>query len=76
MKLRERFLPSEGEMRVVRQWRRLHQTGSVAAYADYVFRLKALCEIGKVVEFKLVFFGLQPELQAEVRKHLRQNKIH
>ena len=44
-KLRERFLPPEGEMRVVGQWRRLQQTGSVAAYADYTFRLKALCEM-------------------------------
>ena len=63
-------------MRVVGQWRRLQQTGSVAAYADHVFRLKALCDIGEVAEFKLTFYGLQPELQAEVRKHLRQNKLH
>ena len=75
-KLRERFLPPEGEMRVVGQWRRLQQFGSVAAYADHVFRLKALCDMGDVAEFKLAFFGLQPELQAEVRKHLRQNRVH
>ena len=74
-KLRERFLPPEGEMRVVGQWRRLQQTGSVAAYADYVFRLKALCDMGESAEFKLAFFGLQPELQAEVRKYLRQNRL-
>ena len=74
-KLRERFLPPEGEMRVVGQWRRLQQTGSVAAYADYTFRLKALCEMGEAAEFKLVFFGLMPELQAEVRKYLRQNRV-
>ena len=74
-KLRERFLPPEGEMRVVGQWRRLQQTGSVAGYADYVFRLKALCDIGESAEFKLAFFGLQPELQAEVRKYLRQNHL-
>ena len=76
VKLRERFLPPEGEMRVVGQWRRLQQTGSVAAYADHVFRLKALCNMGEVAEFKLAFYGLQPELQAEVRKHLRQNNLH
>ena len=76
VKLRERFLPPEGEMRVVGQWRRLQQTGSVAAYADHVFRLKALCDMGEVAEFKLAFYGLQPELQAEVRKHLCQNKLH
>ena len=74
-KLRERFLPPEGEMRVVGQWRRLQQTGSVASYADYVFRLKALCDMGASAQFKLAFFGLQPELQAEVRKYLRQNRL-
>ena len=58
VKLRERFLPPEGEMRVVGQWRRLQQTGSVAAYADHVFRLKALCDMGEVAEFKLAFYGL------------------
>ena len=57
-------------MRLVGQWRRLQQTGNVAQYADYVFRLKALCEMGDVAEFKLVFFGLRPELQAEVRRQL------
>ena len=29
-----------------------------------------------MAEFKLAFYGLQLELQAEVRKHLRQNKLH
>ena len=62
-------------MRVVGQWRRLQQTGSVAGYADYVFRLKVLCDMGESAEFKLAFFGLQPELQAEVRKYLRQNRV-
>ena len=62
-------------MRVVGQWRKLQQTGSVAGYADYVFRLKALCDMGEAAEFKLAFFGLQPELQAEVRKYLRQNRL-
>ena len=62
-------------MRVVGQWRRLQQIGSVASYADYIFRLKALCDIGASAEFKLAFFGLQPELQAEVRKYLRQNRL-
>ena len=74
-KLRERFLPPEGEMRVVGQWRRLQQTGSVASYADYVFWLKALYDMGEAAEFKLAFFGLQPELQAEVREYLRQNRV-
>ena len=74
-KLRERFLLPEGKMRVVGQWRRLQQTGSVAGYADYVFRLKALCDMGVAAEFKLAFFGFQPELQAEVRKYLRQNRL-
>ena len=45
-------------MRVVGQWRRLQQTGSVAGYADYVFRLKALCDMGVAAEFKLAFFAL------------------
>ena len=31
--------------------------------------------MGESVEFKLAFFGLQPELQAEVRKYLRQNRL-
>ena len=62
-------------MRVVGQWRRLQQIGSVASYADYVFCLKVLCDIGESAEFKLAFFGLQPELQAEVRKYLRQNQL-
>ena len=60
-KLRERFLPPEGEMKVVGQWKRLHQVGTVASYADYVFRLKALCDMGQA-EFKLVIYGLRPEL--------------
>ena len=55
-KLRERFLPPEGEMRVVGQWRKLQQTGSMARYADYVFRLKALCDMGEAAEFKTRIF--------------------
>ena len=74
-RLRERFLLLEGEMQIVGKWRRLHQIGSVASYADYIFRLKALCDMGQPAESKLVFYGLQPELQAEVRRHLRQNKV-
>ena len=31
--------------------------------------------MGEAAEFKLAFFGLQPELQAEVRKYLRQNRV-
>ena len=33
-------------MRIVGRWRQLQQKGSVASYADYVFWLKALCDIG------------------------------
>ena len=73
--VRERFLPPEGEMRIVGRWRQLQQRGSVAGYADYVFRLKALCDMGPQAEFKLAFFGLRPELQAEVRKHLRLYRV-
>ena len=61
-RLRERFLPPEGEMRIVGRWRQLQQKGSVASYADYVFWLKALCDMDLQAEFKLAFFGLQPEL--------------
>ena len=62
-------------MRLVGQWRRLQQLGTVAQYADYVFWLKALCEMGDIAEFKLVFYGLRPELQAEVRRQLRQRGV-
>ena len=67
--------PPKAKCGWVGQWRRLQQTGSVAGYADHTFRLKALCEIGEAAEFKLAFYGLQPELQAEVRKYLRQNRV-
>ena len=73
-RLRERFIPPEGEMKIIGQWKRLHQVGSVANYADFVFRLKALCDMG-AAEFKLALYGLRPELQAEVRKYLRQKKV-
>ena len=62
-------------MRIVGRWRQLQQRGSVAGYADYVFRFKALCDMGPQAEFKLAFFGLRPELQAEVRKHLRLHRV-
>ena len=62
-------------MRIVGRWRQLQQRGSVAGYADYVFRLKALCDMGPQAEFKLAFFGLRPELQAEVQKHLRLHHV-
>ena len=74
-RLRERFLRPEGEMKIVNRWRTLQQYGTVASYADYVFRLKALCEMGDPAEFKLAFSGLQPELQAEIRKHLRIHRV-
>ena len=69
--LRERFLRPEGEMRSVGQWRRLQQVGSVASYADFVFRLKATCTLGEEAEFHLVFYGLREELQAEIRRQMR-----
>ena len=39
-----------------------------------MFRLKVLCDMGSA-EFKLALYGLRPELQAEVRKHLGQKKV-
>ena len=74
-RLRERFLPLGGEMKIIGQWRRLQQVGTVAKYADYVFQLKALCEMDNAAEFKLAFYGLRSELQAKVREHLRQNGL-
>ena len=62
-------------MKIVNRWRTLQQYGTVASYADYVFRLKALCEMGDPAEFKLAFSGLQLELQAEILKHLRIHRI-
>ena len=69
--LRERFLRPEGEMKSIGQWRRLQQMGSVASYADFVFRLKATCTLGEEAEFRLVFYGLREELQAEIRRQMR-----
>ena len=74
-RLRMRFLPPEGEMKVVGQWRRLQQTGTVAAYTDYVYRLQAMCSMQQGADFKLAFYGLRPELQGEVRKYMRQREL-
>ena len=54
-RLRERFLPPEGEMQIVGKWRRLHQIGSVASYADYVFRLKAFMRHGTASRIQIGF---------------------
>ena len=69
--LRERFLQPEGEMKSIGQWQRLQQMGSVASYADFVFRLKATCMLGEEAEFRLVFYRLREELQAEIRRQMR-----
>ena len=74
-KLRARFLPPEGEMKVVGQWRRLQQTSTVASYFDYVFRLQAMCSMQKDADFRLAFYGLCPELQGEVRRYMRRNEL-
>ena len=74
-RLRMRFLPPEGEMRVVGQWRRLQQTGTVAAYSDYVFRLQAMCSMQQGADFRLAFYGLRPELQGEVRRYMRRKQL-
>ena len=74
-RLRIRFLPPEGEMRTVGQWRRLSQTGTVAAYSDYVYRLQAMCSMRQNADFKLAFYGLRPELQGEIRKFMRQREL-
>ena len=73
--LRERFLPPEGEMNIVGQWKRCRQIGTVGRYADYVHNLKALCPLGESAEFRIAFHGLRYELQAELRKHMRQNGL-
>ena len=62
-------------MKVVGQWRRLQQTGTVAAYTDYVYRLQAMCSMQQGADFKLAFYGLRPELQGEVRKYMRQREL-
>ena len=59
-------------MRAVGRWRQLQQRGSVAAFADYVYKLQALCPMSQNAEFKLVFYALREELQGEVQRHLRQ----
>ena len=69
--LKERFIPPEGEMITVGKWRRARQIGPVASYSDYIHKLKALCDMGEAAEFRLAFYGLRPELQAEVRRQLR-----
>ena len=73
--LRERFLPPEGEMSVVGQWKRCRQIGTVGRYSDYVYNLRALCPLGESAEFRIAFHGLRYELQAELRKHMRQNGL-
>ena len=75
-KLRLRFLLLEGEMHTVGQWRRLQQTDTLAAYADYVYRLQALCPMPQGADFKLVFFmGYRRSLQGEVHKYMRQREL-
>ena len=69
--LKERFIPPEGEMVTVGKWRRAKQLGPVSSYSDYIHKLKALCDMGEAAEFRLAFYGLRPELQAEVRRQLR-----
>ena len=73
--LRERFLPPEGEMNTVGRWKRCRQIGPVGKYSDFVYNLRALCPLGEKAEFKIVFHGLRPELQAELRKHMRQHNL-
>ena len=46
----------------------------VAAYADYFYKVQAVCSMARDAEFKLAYYGLQAELQAEVRKYMRLNK--
>ena len=75
-RLRLRFLPPEGEMKVVGQWRKLQQTGTVAAYSDYIYRLQAMCPMHEHADFRLAFYGLRPELQGEVRKYMRLRELH
>ena len=74
-KIRSRFLPPEGEMKVVGQWRRLQQTGTVAAYSDYVYKLQAMCSMQQGADFRLAFYGLRPELQGEVRRYMRRREV-
>ena len=74
-KLRTRFLPPEGEMKVVAQWQRLQQTGTIAVYADHVYKLQAMCSMQQGADFKLAFSGLRPEIQREVQKHMRKRNL-
>ena len=60
---------------MVAQWRRLHQTGTIAAYADHVYKLQAMCSMQQGADFKLAFFGLRPEIQGEVRKYMRKRNL-
>ena len=73
-KIRERFIPPDGDMKMIGAWRRMMQTGTVAAYADHFYKVQAVCSMARDAEFKLAYYGLRAELQAEVRKYMRLNK--
>ena len=69
------FIPQDAEKKAMAAWKSLKQTGTIEEYMKTADELATSHPLGVVGEFWMVWDGLRPELQAEVRFDLRTKGI-
>ena len=69
------FIPQDAEKKAMAAWKSLKQTGTIEEYMKTADELATSHPLGIVGEFWMVWDGLRPELQAEVRFDLRTKGI-
>ena len=73
--LEERFIPQDAPKKAMASWTSLRQQGTIDEYMRRVDELATSHPMGLEGEFWLAWYGLRPELQAEVRYALRERGV-
>ena len=72
--LDEHFIPQDAALKAIGSWKGLKQNGTVDEYMQRADEIATSHPMGEVGEFWLIWVGLRPELRAEVRYALREER--
>ena len=72
--LDEHFIPQDAALKAIASWKALKQHGTVDEYMRKADEIATSHPMGEVGEFWLIWNGLRPELRAEVRYALREQR--
>ena len=68
------FIPQDAALKAIGSWKGLKQSGTIDEYMQRADEIATSHPMGEVGEYWLIWAGLRPELRAEVRYALREER--